>query len=93
MRQSKLTRMVFGGRNRARLGASFLLSRRARVTVVVTRAGKRVAKITRKRARARKVQHVHLKGRRFARRGVYRVRITAGRGKSAQRSTLYSRRL
>ena len=92
LRQVKLTRMVFGGSNRAPLGASFLVSKRTRVVVAVFRGKKRVARYVTKRASNRRIRHVRIK-RGVKRRGLYRVRITVGRGAKAERATLYSRRI
>lgn len=92
LRQAKLSRMVFGGSNRTRLGISYLLSRRAPVKVTVSRGKKVVARFSAKRSVAGKVVRRTLKKRTLPR-GLYRVRIVAGKGKSAKRATLYSRKL
>jgi hypothetical protein len=92
VRQYKLSRMVFGGSNGRRLGASVLLARSTRVVVTMSHGKKTVARKTLKRAPAGKV--VRLKfPKKGLKKGLYRVTIVAGRGKSAVRAKLYSRRI
>jgi hypothetical protein len=92
LRQFKLARMVFGGSNHTKLGVSYLVKRRVPVTVTVRRGKKVVAKFSSKRSRAGKIVHRTLKPKGLSR-GLYQVRIVAGKGKSAQRATLWSRKL
>jgi hypothetical protein len=92
LRQFKLSRMVFGGSNRVALSASYLLARRTKLTLTVYRGKKVVFRSTSKKAIAGKVVHKRV-GKSSLPKGLYRVRIVVGTGKSARRATLYSRRI
>jgi hypothetical protein len=88
----KLERPVFGGTNRRSLGIAFRLGRAARVTVTVTRKGKRVKRFRTRAYNAGRTYRLRLsaKGRR---RGLYRVTLRARRPGAAATTTLSARRL
>ena len=94
LRHAKLTRAVFGGSNGTRLSVSWLLSRRAPVEVTVKKVGtaKPVATYSLKSSKAGKVVRRTVKKASLAR-GLYEVTVVAGKGKSARRSTMWSRKL
>ena len=94
MRQAKLSRMVFGGTSGTDLTVSWVLARKAPVRVTVTKgASKKVlARFAVKRSKAAKVVRRTVK-RQGLSRGIYKVVVVAGKGKSARRSTMWSRRL
>jgi hypothetical protein len=89
LRSFKLHRPVFGGRRGHPLRVAYRLTRAARVTLTVTRGGRRVARRVADRAAGR-TYRIALAPRR---RGVYRVRLTAQEGGRRVTATLTARRL
>jgi beta-glucosidase len=90
VRAYRLSGPAFGGSTRRPLGVAYRLARRARVSLAVYR-GKRLVK--RFRAHTRRGTRVYRLRIRAARRGNYRVRLTARAGRTRVKSTLVSRRL
>ena len=88
----KLVRPVFGGTNRKKLGASYRLSHRARVSVRITRGKKTVRRFKARTRAANKTYRVTLPARSVPR-GAYKVRITVVRGRERIRGTVTGRRL
>ena len=89
LRSFKLQRPVFGGRAGTPLRVAYRLTRRARVTLTVTRGGRTVLRRVTVREPGR-TYRVALTPRR---RGVYRVRLTTQAGGRRATSTLTARRL
>jgi hypothetical protein len=89
LRSFKLQRPVFGGRRGTPLRVAYRLTRAARVTLTVSRGGRRVVRSVADRAAGR-TYRIALAPRR---RGVYRVRLTAQDGGRRVTATLTARRL
>jgi hypothetical protein len=85
--------MVFGGSNRRELAVGVLLARRAPVKITILRRGKVVKTARIARAKAGKVSRVRFRSRVLRKRGLYQVRVVAGKGKSARRDRMWSRKL
>ena len=75
LRTFKLERPVFGGSTRRTLGISYRVSRSARVTVTVTRAGRTVRRFAARSARSGRTYRLRLSGA-STRRGDHRVTVT-----------------
>ena len=88
----KLEQPGFGGRQNRPLRVAFRTSRRATVSVRVTRGGKTVKRFRTARRAARTTHRLRLGSEGLAR-GVYRVRITVRAGGRRVRATLTARRL
>ena len=88
----KLTRPVFGGRAGRDQGIAFRVSRAARVSVTVSRAGRTVRRFRTARRRARRTHRLRLPARGLPR-GAYRFRITVRAPGRSVAATLTARRL
>ena len=88
----KLVRPVFGGTNRKRLGASYRLSHRARVSLRITHGKKTVRKYRTRLRRANRTYRIALPARAVGR-GAYKVRIRVTRGREHIKGTVTGRRL
>jgi X-Pro dipeptidyl-peptidase len=90
---AKLRAPVFGGRQRRPLRVAYVVTRNARVTVSVLRGSRRVVTITGRRRASKGTHRLTVPAAKLRRRGTYRVRISARRGKLVERTTLTARRL
>jgi hypothetical protein len=88
----KLERPVFGGTKRRSLGIAFRLGRAARVTVTVTRKGKRVKRFKQRSYNAGRTYRLRL-GAKGRKRGLYRVTLRARRPAAAATHRLSARKL
>jgi hypothetical protein len=88
----KLERAAFGGVQGTPLRIAFRVATRARAQVSVLRGKKVVKRFKARTYRKGRTHRLKLSSAKL-RRGDYKVRITAGRGKGRVRSTLTSRRL
>jgi hypothetical protein len=88
----KLIRPVFGGTRTRALGISYVVAKRARVTVTVLRGSRVVKRFATPTVAANRTHRLSLPARRLAR-GNYRVRLVARAGAETVTSTLVSRRL
>jgi hypothetical protein len=93
LRQVKLNRMVFGGSNGRELAVHWVLARKAPVRVTLSRGGKVVDRGRVFGRDARKVAGIRWSNPPLPGRGLYKVQVVAGKGKSARRATLWSRML
>ena len=90
---AKLSRSVFGGTRRTRLGIAFRLVQRADATVEVRQRGRLLQRFGRRSYPAGRTIRLRTRGGRRVRRGDVRVTIRATRPGRAQTVTLVARRL